>query len=255
MKVRLGIVGLVVMLLSLFGVTGVGFASNNLNLNKMESTKAEGIYFDKETAQYYDANEGGFIGEVYEVKDGEVVNEIPVEEYIKLIEEEAEFDKLNQSVSSQFFTSDLLDVELLANRDHYSRYTESSNEERRVYGSRSSIVQENHGPGSDTFTIGYSASRSRGFSISVTTTEIQGIQAGVTYKWENSASISSSHKMTIPAGYAGYWRFDPKIRSSTGVVRTYLGGLLIGSKNVTATYPVKLNGKLDGYLVSVKYEL
>ncbi len=227
-------------------------SSEKVDLSKMRETEASSILFDPQTDEYYDLYSDGYIGEIYEIRDGEIKREVDVEEYIKLREEEEKislnstdivsFEQLQQNITPNY----------IANYYHFS---ESSNRERTIFGERASRIHYNPGPGSDTFSLTYSYSQGHSFNVSLGTAEKSAVIAGVGYTWHSSASASGTHSMTIPEGYHGYWRFDPIVRVSTGTLYTYSQwGQLINSRSVRVQYPVKIGNMLDGMLVSVKYK-
>ncbi|CDQ41742.1 hypothetical protein [Virgibacillus salexigens] len=225
-------------------------ASTTVDINKMEPTKVGHIYYDEEYDGYYDVKSGGYI-EVYKVQNGEVVKEIDTEDYIDRLSKEP---NVPEDTDTLFNVDNKDSIGIMAPSIYY-RYSESSNVRRTQYGSRASIIQKNPGPGSDTMSIAYSASKGHSFNVSLGTGERSAVRSGVSYTWVSSESISSSHTMTIPAGYKGYWRFDPYVRVSNGTVRKYNQGVYISSKRVRATYPVRINGVLDGELIAVKSPL
>lgn len=228
-----------------FGV-GQDAESADINLQKVTPTEAENIYYDEEYGGYYDVNSEGYI-EVYRVEDGKVVEKVDMKDYIK-----RQAIEPNESISDSLYNSNDEGSNELSALTY--RYAESSNVRRIQFGTRSSIIQKNCGPGSDTLQIGYSASKGHTFNVNLLAAEKAAVKTGVNYTWTNSSSISSSHSMTIKEGYQGYWRFDPAIRSSSGTLYRY-NGPLTSSKKITTTYPVKIGPNLDGELVSVKTKM
>lgn len=211
-------------------------ANGDIEFTHMTPTTNENIFFDESKEMYFDVREDGYIDEVYEVKGGQVVGTISVEDYVETPEIQT-FEQPN----------------LLSSRagSVYS-YTEKSNELIRQFGTKASITQENPGPGSDTQSIAYTATNSHAFTISVDAEIIKVIKAGVSYTYNTTASITSSHSMTIEPGYAGYWRFDPSVRRSMGTLKNLTNKT---EESIRAYYPVKLNNQLDGFLVAVKTPL
>ena len=234
-----------------FGVLFITFAqfskkaeaSENFGTD-MTPTTNENIFYDEGKEMYFDTREDGYIDEVYEIRDGKVFREVPITEYI----EQPEEDRTNEEIIKQDIKNPLFSARAAA---IYS-YNETSNEAVRLFGQRASIIQENPGPGSDTLEIGYSASYSHEFTVSVNADIIKVIQAGVSYTYNTTASISSTHTMTIEPGYSGYWRFDPSVRKSMGTLKNLSNNT---SQSIRAYYPIKFNNRLDGYLVAVKTPL
>lgn len=220
----------------------------SVDLSKMKQTEAASIFFDPQTNEYYDVYSKGYIDEVYEVEGGEIVRKVDIDEYIKLRKEQ---EKLTLNPETPLTEEPTYTPDFL-----YSfAYKEDSNREAYVYGERVSIIQYNPGPGTDTFSISYSYTKGHTFTVSLSSAAKAAVRAGVSYTWTSSASISGTHTMSIPPGYHGYWRFDPKIRISHGTLYTYSPlGQLIDSRRVGVHYPVKRNGQLDGMLVAVKYK-
>lgn len=232
-------------------ILGTSVEAAEINVDKMTPTEAPNIFYDKELGGYYDVNSGGYI-EVFEVKGGEVIGKVDMEDYVK---RQASIPNLKK-VDSTFQENKVEKSPIvIAAPTVWYRYTESSNHNGIQYGSRASIIQKNPGPGNDTFTISYSYTQGHSFSVSLNTPEKSAIKGSVGYTWQDSASITGSHSMTIPAGYQGYWRFDPRVRISNGIVRQYTHGVNTGSKNVKVIYPVKVGKFLDGELVAVKIPL
>lgn len=220
--------------------------------SKLEKTKHKNILYDKELDAYFDTRENGYIDDVvYEVSGGKIVREIPVEEYLEIEEVDVEEIKTTTSVPESTGTDTITPNAVY---ESYI-YEEESNVLTRIYGDRVSIVQENPGPGDDTFTLAYSASYSSEFNISVNSAITTAIAAGVSYTFNRSAGISSEHSMTIQEGYYGYWRFDPKVRKSQGTLAKLRDGFRVSEQFLRTYYPVKKNGDLDGYLVPVKGKL
>ncbi|RWR06111.1 hypothetical protein QNH23_16985 [Siminovitchia fortis] len=232
---------------------------NNVDVNKMQATKAPNIFYDKENKGYYDVDSEGYI-EVFKVEDGEVVGKVDMNEYIDRQASDPNLKEDDISDSISLNDKDDTEVEngstIFAPQVYY-RYTESSKSTKVVTGKRSSIIQKNPAKngGSDTFTLSYSASQGHSFSVTLNSGEKSAVKGNVGYTWSSSASISSSHAMTIKPGWQGYWRFDPMIRISNGTVKQYNQGFVMSSKKVTTKYPKKLNKHLDGELVSVKSKI
>lgn len=228
-------------------IPDVSFAEKKTSpdVQKMKKTKNPNILYDSKTDQYYDKREKGFIGEIYRVEGGKVVESISVEDYLEQAEET---EPKEVSISAD-------EISILSGPYVYSRYTESTNTETRFYGSRASIIQENPGPKDDTFALQYGYSKSHSGNISLSTEKTSALKAGVSYTYTVTESVSSTHSMTIPAGYSGYWRFDPRMRKTTGTMRNYLDGVLMSAETARVYYPTRINGDLDGWLVAVKQPL
>lgn len=250
MKIIKRVAHLVLIFCLLAAIPTISFAEKKNqptpNLDKMEKTKNPYILYDSTSDQYYDTRDEGFIGEIYRVEGGVVVESVDVESYIEENEEYVEDIKIPN-------TED--EITPLGGPVVYSRYTESTNTEVRLFGERVSIVQENPGPGDDRYALGYSTSESHSGNISLTSEKTSALKLGVGYTYTVTASITSSHTMTIPAGYSGYWRFDPKMRKTMGTMQNYLDGVLMSTEDVRVLYPTRLNGDLDGWLVAVKTPL
>lgn len=236
-----------------FMSTSVG--ATGVNVDKMTPTEAPNIFYDDEYGGYYDVESEGYI-EVLKVENGEVVGEVDMKEYIKRQASEPNMKKEKKENKKDLIGNTKEDGEYsIASPSVWYRYTESGNYGTIQYGSRASIIQKNPGPGSDTMTIGYSFTKGHAFNATLNSSEQSAIKGSVGYTWTNSASISSSHAMTIPAGYQGYWRFDPRVRVSSGTVRQYTHGYVTNTKTIRATYPVRIGSVLDGELVAVKTRL
>ena len=219
-------------------------ASENVDLANMLPTVNENILYDKGEEMYFDLRENGYIDEIYEVRGGEVVRSIPIQEYINQPE-----------VQSFLEVEPLFDLEVPLFTPYAElvyKYTEISNEPTRIFGERASIVQDNPGPGADTFSLAYSTSYSHQFTISVDANILKAIKVGVGYSYTETSSITSTHSMTIEAGYSGYWRFDPTVRKSSGSLKNNKTG---ATQMMRAYYPMKVAGQLDGTLVAVKTPL
>lgn len=245
-KLKIFISSLLIGFVTFFAVGQDAEAATDVNLQHMTPTEAENIYYDEEYGGYYDVNSEGYI-EVYEVEDGEVVKKVDMKDYIKRQAVEP-----NVSINDSLYNSNDEDSNELSALTY--RYAESSNVNRIQFGTRSSLIQKNCGPGSDTLSLGYNATKGHSFNLSLLAAEKTAVKTGVNYTWSNSLSISSNHSLTIKAGYQGYWRFDPSVRVSSGTLYRY-NGPLTSSKKVSATYPVKRGGLLDGELVSIKTKL
>lgn len=229
------------------------YASEVSSLTGMQSTKVNYIYFDKHENSYYDVRENGYIDKVYIVENGKIISSIAPSEYVEMLYkediEEAYFAKM-LNINNNIDTNENSPL------NYYdSIYTESSNRETHLYGEKASITLVNEGPGDDSLSLAYNASKSHELDVNLDTPEFSALKAGVSYTWSSSASVSSEGIMTIKAGYEGYFRFDPLVRISSGVVKNYTDGYLLSTKSVRATYPVKKYGLLDGRLVSVKTEI
>lgn len=170
-----------------FFTTGINIEAST-DISNMEPTKAKHIYFDLEFNGYYDAKAGGYI-EVFKVENGEVVKEVNMDEYVDRLAKEPNVtkDKSLEYTNNIKESNSGNSVNPLAPSIYY-RYTESSNVKRTQYGSRSSIVQKKPGPGSDSFSIGYSASKVHSFNISLGSAEKSAVRSGVSYTWSSSAS-------------------------------------------------------------------
>lgn len=215
----------------------------------MTPTDAPNIFYDDELDEYYDVNSEGYI-EVFEVKDGVVIGKVDMEEYIERQASQPNIPR-DDTTSLKNEIKEIFENENRLNFVTY-KYEESKNVERTQYGSRVSIIQRNPGPLTDKMMIAFSYTKSHSFNVSLNAGQKSAVSAGVGYRWSNSETISSSHEMSIPAGYEGYWRFDPRIRFSTGNIVRRNFGIKTGSLAVRATYPVRVAGQLDGDLVSVK---
>ncbi|MFJ7406067.1 MULTISPECIES: hypothetical protein [unclassified Lysinibacillus] len=224
----------------------VAASGNDSQLQNMHKTTNPNIFYDTETLKYFDIRENGYIDEIYRVEGGKVVESISVEEFI-LMEE-------NEKNEFQYAQDSFPTISPLAVTWSHI-YNEFSNYETRIFGKRASIIQENPGPGSDTFTLSYEYTETFSTSTSLTHLQLRSIENGVSYTFSNSRSINSSHTMTIEPGYSGYWRFDPKVRKSIGKIRNLLHGQFISETSVTTMYPTHVNGQLDGWLVAVKTKL
>lgn len=237
-------------------VMGSSVGATGVNTEKMTPTEAPNIFYDEEYGGYYDVNSGGYI-EVLKVEEGKVVGEVDMKEYIKRQASEPNLKKEKDEKEKDLTTDTKAEndeISMMAPTVWY-RYTESSNYGTILYGSRASIIQKNYGPGDDRMTIGYSATKSHSFATTLNSGEQQAVKAGVGYTFVSSESVSGSHMMTIPAGYQGYWRFDPRVRVSSGTVRQYTHGYVTDSKSAKIYYPVRIGSVLDGELVSVKTPL
>lgn len=235
-----------------FSFTGLnGEASKNQpNVQKMEQKEAPNIFYDKEFGEYFDTESEGYI-EVYQVKDGEVDGKVDMDEYIERQATESTLENDNNDTHDE--SADNPKAEPAA-APNYS-YTESSSNQRVKYGSRASIIQKNPGPGSDTQEIGYSYTQGHSYGVSIGSGAKSAVKSGASFTWSNSEEVSSSHEMSIPSGYQGYWRFDPLVNTSNGVVKKFIGSEKVYEKDVKAQSPVKLGNHLDGELVSVKEPL
>lgn len=225
----------------------VSASGNDSPLQNMRQTTNPNILYDMETLKYFDIRENGYIDEIYRVEGGKVVESISVEEFIIMEENDKnEFSNTQEEPIPKISPFAVAWSHI---------YNEFSNYETRVFGKRASIIQENPGPGSDTFTLSYEYTETFSTSTSLTHLQLRSIENGVSYTFSNSRSIKSSHTMTIEPGYSGYWRFDPKVRKSIGKIRNLLHGQFMSETSVTTMYPTHVNGKLDGWLVAVKTKL
>lgn len=238
-----------VLMLAVFFIAFLQFtkkaeASESVELANMLPTVNENILYDKNEEKYFDLRENGYIDEIYEVRGGEVVRLIPIQEYINQTEAEVQsLEEPHLDLEVPLFTPY---AELVY------KYTETSNDAVRIFGERASIIQDNPGPGADTFSLAYSSSYSHQFSISVNADMLKAIKLGVGYSYTETSSITSTHSMTINAGYSGYWRFDPNVRRTMGSVKNNKTG---DTQTLRAYYPMQVAGKLDGTLVAVKTPL
>lgn len=243
---------LVLLGLFFFGATAASAASNP-DVNKMEKTSDENIFYDPSEDSYYDVTENGYISEVFRVEGGKIVESVPVEDYVKIEAEESlvaaptRTNTLNTTSSFGVVTPYAVTYSYI--------YLESQNYETRIYGSRASIIQENPGPGPDSLQIAYGYTYNHSVSASLGSSEMFALEAGVGYEYSRQESVESTHLMTIEAGYSGYWRFDPRVRKTIGTMRTLLHGQYYSSRNITAQYPTSVNGMIDGWLVAVKTKL
>lgn len=239
-----------------FGGSNQAFAKNGEDTSQMKATKVKHIFYDDKEKAYFDEKEGGYIGEVYTVENGEIVDELTPDEYIDLLAKQEENEKnLKKDQSPKVNT----DIQALAGSSYWV-YKEDSNSDAIFYGGRASIIQQNPGPESDEFQISYSWTE--GYEItgsgSIGTEAKYAIQAGVGFTWVSSATVASTHTMTIPAGYEGYWRFDPRNNISYGslyVVDSNSGYMTLMDDNIRAFSPAKMGSQLDGNLVSIKQRM
>ncbi|MGB6407771.1 MAG: hypothetical protein WBF39_09855 [Planococcus donghaensis] len=232
--------------------------ATGIDVEKMTPTDLSTIFFDEEYGGYYDTELGGYI-EVFDIKDGKFTGTVDVEDYIQeqiatpyITQEEGELNESHDRFPNQNPTHP---YETNAPQVYY-RYTEEGNYQTFQEGYRASIIRENAGPGTDALDLAVSFTKGHNFSVNLNMAEESAVRAGVSYSFEYSASISTSSTLTIPAGYQGYFIFQPAVRVSYGTVRQYNQGYITSTERVTALYPVSLaNGTLDGRLKSVKTPL
>ena len=223
--------------------------------SQLVKTKYEHILYDKEKGAYFDTRDNGYLPEVvYQVSGGKIIKEVPIEEYLEMAEEDPTKNEFQESVVKLTDKTDT-SISPLAGPVVYYRYTESSNVQTRIYGERASKIVENPTSSTVRHAISYSTSYSHEFNVSLGTEAKNAVIASVSYTWVSSASVSETVEMDIPPGYWGYWRFDPLVRKSQGVLKKYNDGFVVSEQNVRVLYPVKRNGQLDGYLVPVQGKL
>jgi len=131
-----------------------------------------------------------------------------------------------------------------------TRYKESSKAKVRQGGKRVSRYLENRTKSNSSLTLSWDITKSHSYSVSLDAAEKKAVKGGVSYTWSDSASKGGASRLTVKPGRVGWWHFDPIMYKSSGTVsKTYYNGKKT-SKKVTATYPKKINGVIDGYLVA-----
>lgn len=242
---------LFVLLVAFFAI-GSSVGATGLDTGEMTPTASPTIFYDEEIEEYYDVEEGGYI-EVFEVKGGEVVGPVNMEEYVERRASEAHIENEENAETINLNTPILKGGEVgILSPSVWYRYAESSNYTTLQYGGRASIIQKNPGPGSDEFYLGFSYTKTQSYNMTLSTNERAAINAGAGFTWSTSASIESGHTMTLLPGYQGYWRFDPRVRVTVGTLRQYTHGFVTSTKSVRGYSPVKLNKLLDGEITAVK---
>lgn len=225
------------------------------DVNLMDPTDNKNVFWDAETSQYFDSRDGGYIGEVFQINVDGTFTEVDVAEYIT---SEAEPDFFyGQEIpptKPPYPPAEPTIAQPKPQDGPYSTayYYEETNYEVRFFGDPASLPQENFGPGTDTETIAYQETKSYSVSTGLDSIELSALKIGAGFSFNYSESISSSHTLSIPPGYQAYWRFDPVMNYTRGTMKTYYNGYLQSSREVSSYSPVKFNGHLKGYLVSVK---
>ncbi|WP_026801494.1 hypothetical protein [Pontibacillus halophilus] len=249
---KIGKVLFAVVAMVLLAFPTVSSADSKIDETSMKKTSNPNFLFDEETGMYYDKKQEGYIDEVYQV-NGKNFKKVDVKDYIEIKAVEAPSNFVSAPKESTLKKGAA--PQAAPQRGTYYDFNESFNEERRFFGDRASRVQENPGPGDDRLSLSYSASKSSQFNVGLNTSQFRVWKADLGYTYISSETISSSHMMTIPAGYSGYWRFDPRMRYSRGTFTTYYDGIKIDIKDMKVYYPTRVNGDLDGWLVAVKKPL
>lgn len=96
----------------------------------------------------------------------------------------------------------------------------------------------------------YSVSKTEteSFQVSANTEAIKNaIKLGASFTWSTSATMQTTYTLTVPGGKSGEIRFQPLFNKTTGYLRGYINGQLVGTEVVTGYSPVKLaTGMLAG---------
>ncbi|NGM84438.1 hypothetical protein G5B47_18670 [Paenibacillus sp. 7124] len=96
--------------------------------------------------------------------------------------------------------------------------------------------------------ISFSKTEGQSFSANATTEAIKSaIKLGASFTWNSSATITTTYTLTVPGGKSGEIRFMPLFNKTTGTLRGYVNGQLVGSETTSGYSPVKLaTGMLAG---------
>ncbi|RHW41712.1 hypothetical protein D1B31_08355 [Neobacillus notoginsengisoli] len=218
-----------------------------------------------EDGQVIDVSDGAQIVSVHSYLEDGTVKEITVGEYVEKIKKqgnerklkEAEVKKAKERDSSSSkrvpikvtSTGEITPDCIACVGGVSTKYTESSYSNLTGSAQKATNYSYNCTLDNSTKSLSYSATKSHGFNVSLTSPEFSAFKAGVSYTFTSSATVSGTDTITIRPKYRGWFDFYPYLRKSSGYVRHYLGGSVTSSKWVVGTYPKLSSGKLSGDLV------
>ncbi|MCL6611667.1 MAG: hypothetical protein K6T66_09040 [Peptococcaceae bacterium] len=176
------------------------------------------------------------------------LKEISIEEYLNTQSEE-QFKK-TKNLNEKGLESQKAVIQ--SSYDYYDEYGWGT---FRKSGGRCSRYAENYTSNTMSYAIQYSKTQGYSVSVSLTTPEFSALKAGVSFTWNNSASVSDTATLYVSPYHRGWWEFDPLMNNSWGVIEHYEGGVLVSEKFVDAYSPKKIGSLLDGYLVAMEEQI
>jgi len=201
-----------------------------------------GSSFAADEKEYYDEKTGAKIVKVYRVTENGL-KEVPIEEYLAAPTlEDIESVKTNKKEPPEVGIMNIFHRYL----EDWARYG------IRLYGSRCSTYLENFGSQMAWKETTCSATKSYETNLSLSSDELWAVQADMSISWVSSASISETQGMNVSPGYRGWFRFDPLINRSRGILQEWSDMMLLSEETLQIDCPVKNNGLLDGYFVALE---
>ncbi len=196
------------------------------------------------------ANNDPVVEKVVIIKDG-LATELSNDEYLKLVEgielKEEDTKKNEEDLKP-------------STRFSYYVYDQSSVSLKKLATnerSRISSYAQNHTSSPANFALEISTSSSESFSINVSSSQKFAIEAGASFSWNRSSSVSETHQLTLKPGERGWIEFSPMYNHTYGYLKTVLdGGIVTNQVYVIGTSPAKTSGgNLDGvyYYMSQQY--
>lgn len=228
-----------------FGTSSLASSSNGDNDAPIVVNEGGSVDYDSTDLRNYDEGTEADteILQVYKVSNGEL-SPISVSQY------KAEVSALDTATPISTILSSLDSIVIQETPYTVTRYKESSKAKVRQGGKRVSRYLENRTKSNTSLSLSWDITKSHSYSVSLDAAEKRAVKGGVSYTWSDSASRGGAARLTVKPGRVGWWHFDPIMYKSSGTVsKTYYNGKKT-SKKVTATYPKKIGGVIDGYLVA-----
>jgi hypothetical protein len=185
---------------------------------------------------------------VYEVKNGQIIREVSIEEYQAIKEEPVVHNTKNNIKNISVTTRDI--------NGAVTTYRQDIRTTSRQSVGRVSRIVENKTSSPATYSVAYQATRGATYSISVSDIEIGAIKSALGASWTIQRTDSDVATLTVKPGYRGWWHFDANVNVSKGyLIKIGHGGVVISKRYITTTSPRSINGMLDGWLVAKQSKL